>query len=181
MVRSVEDRYQLIRDDGKVKMTYPSMHQPLPTELFATIIDSTPLISIDLIVRDENDNILLGERLNAPARGFWFTPGGRIYKNESLAQAFERITSAELGVAIAMSEASFHGVYEHFYEDSAMGDHISTHYVVLAYNVTLPTTHHPLNTNHPLVNDQHQSYKWIDVQSLLADPTVHTHVKWYFS
>src|SRR5450830_138978 len=31
--------------------------------------------------------LLLGRRINAPARGWWFTPGGRIRKNEALVQA----------------------------------------------------------------------------------------------
>lgn len=155
----------------------------LENEIFSTIVANTPLISIDLIVKNVEGEVLLGERLNAPARGFWFTPGGRIYKNESLERAFERISAAELGVTISLSDATFHGVYEHFYEDSVFGDHISTHYVVLAYTLTLPTNHHSLLTNHNslITKNQHNDYRWQSIDALLADDAVHTHVKWYFT
>lgn len=149
----------------------------LDSATFSTIISHTPLISIDLIVRNDAGEILLGKRLNAPARGYWFTPGGRIYKDESLKRAFERITTAELGITIPMSDATFHGVYEHFYEDSVFDDHTSTHYVVLAYTITTP--HSSLATTLP-TNIQHNTYRWQSIDSLLADESVHTHVKCYF-
>ena len=49
---------------------------------FTTIIKSTPLVSIDLIVRNIEDNVLLGKRTNRPAQGCWFVPGGRVLKDE---------------------------------------------------------------------------------------------------
>jgi colanic acid biosynthesis protein WcaH len=145
----------------------------LSRELFETIVDCTPLISIDLIVRDENDEVLLGERLNAPAREFWFTPGGRIYKNEPMAEAFRRISRDELGFEVPMDQAQFIGTFEHFYDDSVFGDHVSTHYVVLAYSLIA-------SNDQIVINDQHNTYRWQSIDSLLTDETVHTHVKWYF-
>lgn len=150
----------------------------LPDPLFSTIIENTPLISIDLIVKNDIGEVLLGERLNAPARGFWFTPGGRIYKNESMAEAFKRIAYDELGIEASIDHSSFIGTFEHFYDDSVFGDHISTHYVVLAY-----TLHHStfnIQTS-SLTKDQHSTYRWQSIDSLLADPSVHPHVKWYFT
>ena len=42
---------------------------------FSNIVRKTPLIAIDLcILRDRK--ILLGKRLNAPAKDFYFVPGG---------------------------------------------------------------------------------------------------------
>ena len=51
---------------------------------FAQVLRHTPLVSIDLIVRDRDRRVLLGVRVNRPAQGSWFVPGGRIYKYESL-------------------------------------------------------------------------------------------------
>jgi colanic acid biosynthesis protein WcaH len=154
-------------------------HQFLPTEVFANVVTNTPLIAIDLIVKNDAGEVLLGKRLNAPAKGFWFTPGGRIYKNESMADAFVRIARDELGIKATIDQASFIGTFEHFYEDSVFGDHISTHYVVLAYTLTLPTH---LFTNHSslITKNQHNDYRWQAIDSLRADDSVHTHVKWYF-
>lgn len=49
-------------------------------EDFATVVRSTPLISIDLIVENAHGEFLLGKRLNRPAQGYWFVPGGRVQK-----------------------------------------------------------------------------------------------------
>ena len=50
----------------------------LDDDTFEMIIDCTPLISIDLVVRESSGRILLGQRLNRPAQGFWSVPGSRI-------------------------------------------------------------------------------------------------------
>lgn len=64
------------------------MVQKLDQSLFKTIVANTPLISIDLIIRNESGMALLGQRLNQPAQGYWFVPGGRIFKDENFSQAF---------------------------------------------------------------------------------------------
>jgi hypothetical protein len=40
-----------------------------------------PLVSIDLIIRDNADRVLLGLRNNEPAKGYFFVPGGIILKD----------------------------------------------------------------------------------------------------
>jgi len=40
----------------------------------------------------------LGMRNNEPLEGCWFSPGGRIYKNESWQKALLRIFKEELGL-----------------------------------------------------------------------------------
>lgn len=61
----------------------------LDNTTFSTVLDSTPLVSIDLVIENTQGEILLGERKNRPAQGYWFVPGGRILKNESLAVIFK--------------------------------------------------------------------------------------------
>jgi len=63
----------------------------LNEENFSSVIKSTPLISIDLIVRNLKGEVFLGNRVNDPAKDYWFVPGGRIFKDETRAQAFSRI------------------------------------------------------------------------------------------
>ena len=94
------------------------MKKRLEYELFKTIVKHTPLISIDLVIRKDKGEALLGQRLNRPAKNYWFVPGGRIFKDESFEDAFKRITFEELGVQTSLGEAIFLGVYEHFYYDN---------------------------------------------------------------
>jgi len=45
----------------------------LSDDVFQIVIDSTPLISIDILIKKDN-KILLGRRTNKPAKGFFFQP-----------------------------------------------------------------------------------------------------------
>lgn len=141
---------------------------------FYTVIQNTPLVSIDLIIKNTQGCILLGKRNNRPAQGHWFVPGGRIRKDESLAIAFERLTLDELGQAFLISEANKIGLFEHFYLDSIFGEDLSTHYIVLAYEIRL---NQPINT---LPLNQHCDYRWFSIDKLLRDNEVHCNTKAYF-
>ncbi|WP_412176520.1 GDP-mannose mannosyl hydrolase [Enterobacter sp.] len=146
----------------------------LDRELFRTIVAHTPLISIDLIVKNKEEMALLGQRQNRPAQDFWFVPGGRIFKDESIEDAFKRISREELGLEISLDKATFIGVYEHFYNDNFSGTDFTTHYVVHGYEVTLneEELHLPL--------EQHNDYCWFNVDSLLKHTNVHQYTKNYF-
>ncbi len=57
----------------------------LDLEIFKIVVENTPLFAIDLVVINSKQQILLGKRVNAPAKDYWFVPrGGRVYKNETL-------------------------------------------------------------------------------------------------
>ncbi len=63
-------------------------------DLFKTIIENTPLVSVDLIVKHKG-KVLLGKRVNKPAQGYWFTLGARVLKNERIQDAITRICNVE--------------------------------------------------------------------------------------
>ena len=144
----------------------------LPLNTFKTVIKSTPLVSIDLIVRNNDNEILLGERTNRPAKKAWFVPGGRILKDETLDTAFKRLIRDELG--LFQVEPKFKGVYQHFYDDNFSDEDFSTHYVVLAFEINFDGDLLSLPT------EQHCEYKWFTESALLLNDNVHKHTKWYF-
>ena len=148
----------------------------LPIEQFLQTIDATPLVAIDLIVPNENGGYLLGHRVNKPAQGFWFVPGGHIRKNERLDEAFRRIARDELGhTGVERADADLVGVYEHLYDDNVSGHPgISTHYVVLGYRLR-----RPLKLDN-LPNAQHTAYRWATGEEILADSGVHLNTRVYF-
>lgn len=144
----------------------------LDKTLFATIVSHTPLLSIDLIVRNSEGKILLGKRRNEPAKGYWFVPGGRVFKDEHLDAAFERIAKEELGIDIKRKEAEFLGVYEHFYNNNVFNDNFSTHYIVLGHKIAIE--------ENITLNDQHDAYRFFTEQELLQDTQVHRYTKDYY-
>jgi colanic acid biosynthesis protein WcaH len=132
----------------------------LEASTFKTVVAATPLISIDLLVENEQGEVLLGLRNNRPAQGYWFVPGGRIFKNENLEAAFRRLTRVELGIEIERSQATFEGLYEHFYEDSVFGESPGTHYIVLA---------HQLKVNQDQIRlspQQHSHSRWVAPEAI---------------
>ncbi|QXH37625.1 GDP-mannose mannosyl hydrolase [Pseudomonas muyukensis] len=142
---------------------------------FRTVVEHAPLVAMDLIVLNDRGEVLLGRRLNRPAQGFWFTPGGRIRKGESLDDAFLRISRDELGVSVPRADVRLLGVFEHFYADSAFAEDIAsgTHYVVLAHQLRLDDE---AIARLPL--EQHDEYRWVDLRT--TDLSVHQHVRDYF-
>lgn len=144
----------------------------LDKDIFSCVVEHAPLISIDLIVTNENGQVLLGRRINEPASGFWFVPGGRIFKDESLDAAFSRTVKVELGLHMQRSEAVFDNLYEHFYDNNVFNDSFTTHYVVLAHKIKL--------NKMPLLNNQHSEYRWFDVEEVVNHDNVHRYTKDYF-
>lgn len=93
----------------------------LPFEDFKTVVRSTPLVSIDFVVRNQLGEVLVGLRTNKPAQSYWFVPGGRIVKDERFADAFQRLSAKELGQGFSPNDGSFIGMFEHLYKDSHVG------------------------------------------------------------
>lgn len=147
----------------------------METEKFLEVIDLTPLVSIDLIIKRSDNKYLVGERTNKPAQNYWFVPGGRIRKNETLSAAMKRISKVELGFEINIEDTLLLGAYDHIYEDNfnAAAD-INTHYVALGYQVSVPMNI-SINTD-----SQHANIKWLSGDELLASDLVHGNTKKYF-
>ncbi|MBE91290.1 MAG: GDP-mannose mannosyl hydrolase [Rhodospirillaceae bacterium] len=149
----------------------------LDNSTFKKVVQNTPLISIDFILENAEGKILLGRRNNPPARDFWFVPGGRIQKDETLNSAFERLTETELKVGMSRNTASLVGVFEHFYPDSIFSSDsstISTHYVVLAYHMRLDS-----NSLIELPSEQHCEYRWWEKRCIEISEKVHANTRAY--
>ena len=140
---------------------------------FQSVVRNTPLVAIDFIVKNEAGQVLLGKRANKPAQGFWFVPGGRILKDESMNDAFIRIVKVELGIDMRIDQAKFIGVFEHFYDDNFSGDDFTTHYVVLGYELELDLTIAQLPA------EQHDNYVWLTTDEMLSSKVVHMNSKRY--
>lgn len=151
----------------------------LAKEHFDQAVEALPLISADLcFVCDAK--MLLGKRNNKPAQGWWFTPGGRIRKGESWSNALQRIAQEEVGMSsFNVSQAILMGVWDHFYDDSAFSDRISTHYVNIPHychvqpeqicEFTLPSGKF----------EQHSEWRWVSIKMAASDLNVHSYVRVY--
>ena len=134
---------------------------------FQRVVEHAPLFAIDLIIVNGDNQILVGKRKNAPAKGYWFVPGGRVFKNETIDVAFKRICKTELGTEFDRSDSELLGIYDHFYDESAFSDAISTHYINAAHLILLPHSR-PIN-----IKAQHSAMRWLNFSQLEQEPMVH--------
>lgn len=154
------------------KLPRPALLSPAD---FHTVVRLAPLVSVDLIIRNPQGEILLGLRANEPAKGFYFVPGGIVLKHERLRDAFTRILKRETNCDGSLEDARHLGAFEHFYEANSFGDAtFGTHYVVLGYEIALDDAS-------ALKSDaQHSDLRWWRERDLLASERVHDNTKAYF-
>lgn len=155
--------------------------QWLSKAVFSSACAALPLVSIDLMITrpgDQGRELLLGLRNNRPAQGWWFTPGGRIRKNETLATALRRVAREEIGLNLEwLSRAQLLGAWDHFYPDSAFDPGVSTHYVNLPHVLNL--TEDEAQAMQPPSGQefQHQTWMWMPVAQACTDERVHEYVR----
>jgi len=147
---------------------------------FQLAVEALPLVSVDWVLTNPAGELLVGHRLNAPARGAWFTPGGRIRKGEALALALVRVAQEELGTPNALASALVQrgrlmGAWDHFYPNAAFSASIPTHYVNLPHWAAL-TAEEVTSLRMP-VGEQHGEWRWMQLEE--AYLTVHDWVRPY--
>ncbi|PKO76157.1 MAG: hypothetical protein CVU21_14760 [Betaproteobacteria bacterium HGW-Betaproteobacteria-15] len=152
----------------------------LPLAQFQQAVAALPLVSVDWVLTNPAGELLVGQRLNAPARGTWFTPGGRIRKGEPLAAALRRVAAEELGLADEQAGALAQrgepmGAWDHFYPDAAFSPTVPTHYVNLPYAARLSQAE--VNALGLPVGEQHGHWQWLPLAQ--AAQQVHAHVQPY--
>ena len=145
----------------------------LKINAFKAVVENTPLVSIDIcLVHDYK--MLLGKRNNEPLRGQWFTPGGRILKNECWQDCLKRVAQFELGISVNdTSEFTFMGIWDHFYQNSTFDKDISTHYVNIPHYCILK------KQPNILADEQHDNLSWFDLEEIRDNENFHDYVQTY--
>ena len=145
----------------------------LDSQTFKTVIGNAPLVSIDLCLVCEG-KLLLGRRTKEPLKGEWFTPGGRIHKNETWQDALLRVAEVELGLSgIEVESFSLMGMWDHFYNNSAVDKNTSTHYVNLPHYAEFKSK------PQIFLDDQHDDFKWFDLVVVSNDEKSHPYIRNY--
>lgn len=152
----------------------------LPQAQFEQAVAALPLVSVDWVLTNPTGHVLIGQRLNAPARGTWFTPGGRVRKGEPLTAALQRVAREELGLppqlgAALLARAQLMGAWDHFFPDATFSASVPTHYVNLPHWVALLNSE--LAQLRLPVGEQHSLWRWMPLPEAVA--VVQAHVKPY--
>ena len=146
----------------------------LSREDFYNVIKITTLTSVDLVL-ECNNKILCGLRNNNPAKGFWFVPGSRTYKNELLRDAINRVGLTELGLDLSQKEFHSLGAYDHIYPNNFIDSEFETHYVANGFHTFINET----EVENLKEDSQHSNFVLIDKEELLMREHVHDNTKAY--
>lgn len=78
---------------------------PLSQEEFDLIYSKVPRLTVDIVIKNEDNDIFLSKRsidygITAACKGFWHLPGGTVRFGEQIEDAVRRIIKRELGVTI---------------------------------------------------------------------------------
>ncbi len=90
--------------------------------LYKQIIKSIPILCVDIIIRFE-DNYLLVKRNEEPLKDMLWVPGGRVLIGEKAIDAAKRKLIEEIGLS-DINKIKRVGIYEDTFNESSFGKHI---------------------------------------------------------
>ncbi len=80
------------------EVSNPSLGLPAP--IFYYISRTTPLVNVDLLIKDESGRTLLSWRDDQYAGRGWHVPGGIVRFKETLETRIQRVAETEIGIQV---------------------------------------------------------------------------------
>ncbi|MGD0281076.1 MAG: NUDIX domain-containing protein [Dissulfurispiraceae bacterium] len=122
--------------DGQV----PNPAMGLPDEVFYYISRTTPLVNVDLLIKDEKGRTLLSWRNDQYAGKGWHVPGGIIRWRETFETRIRKVAEIEIGADIDFDVTPI-AINQciHYERD------VRSHFISILYKCFLPGTFVPVN------------------------------------
>ena len=135
------------------KIKNPS--EGLPEEIFLFISRITPLVNVELLIKDENGRTLLSWRDNKYDGLGWHLPGGIVRYKEFLKERVQKVAETELGTKI-----KFNPKPVAFNQIICEQNNTRGHFVSVMYQCFLPSKFIPKNIG---LTEKDSGYlKWHD-------------------
>ena len=156
--------------DSTNRTQHPNIQADMIDEkTYAAIMDVLPIVTVDVVPFNEAfEKILLFERRNKPVRYEYYSPGGRLLKNETFMEGAVRQCRRELGLDIEKEKLIPGGAINEIWGESSF-ENVTYHAVNIFFGYVLPQ--HEFASLR--LDAQHCGYKWFDV----TDPSMHPNVK----
>jgi ADP-ribose pyrophosphatase YjhB (NUDIX family) len=118
----------------------PNPSMGLPDDVFYYISRTTPLVNVDLLIKDENGRTLLSWRNDQYAGKGWHVPGGIVRFKETLETRVQKVAETEVGVNISFESTpiALHQIIHHERD-------IRGHFISLLYKCFLSGNFVPQN------------------------------------
>lgn len=129
----------------------------LPFEVFKLVSKLTPMINVDLLIKDASGKTLLTWREDHLCKAGWHIPGGIIRFMENIETRIHKVAIAELGADVSFEKAPL-VVTEFIIPKQAYRNHFISLLYKCELTSNLPATLQCQDMEHPL-NGQ---YAWFD-------------------
>ncbi len=127
---------------GAIKFLEKQIKNPevrLPEEIFLFISRMTPLINVDLLIKDENGRTLLSWRDDEYAGTGWHVPGGIIRVKETIRKRLGKVAETEIGAKVKFDFKPL-AINETIFKRRPLG-----HFVSFLFKGYLPSSFIPQN------------------------------------
>jgi colanic acid biosynthesis protein WcaH len=114
-------------------------HAGLPEDVFRFVSRMTPMVNVDLLIKDERGRILLAWRddeFNGPG---WHVPGGIVRYKERMEDRVREVAANEIGAAVAFDPEPI-ALNQVFRPHATRG-----HFISVLYRCRMPGTYEPAN------------------------------------
>lgn len=119
----------------------PDPSAGLPDEVFYYVSRTTPLINVDLLIKDERGRTLLAWRNDPHAGTGWHVPGGIIRFKETSAERIRQVALTEIGTPVDFDPEPI-ALNELIHHDRDLRGH----FISLLFNCRLDSSFAPTNT-----------------------------------
>lgn len=118
----------------------PDSKAGLPDDVFYYISRTTPMVNIDLLIKDENGRTLLSWRDDQYAGKGWHIPGGIVRFKETLETRIKKVAESEIGAKVECDLNPI-AINQIFNEECD----IRGHFISILYKCSLLSTFIPEN------------------------------------
>ena len=130
----------------------PDSKQGLPEEVFRFVSRLTPMVNVDLLIKDETGRTLLSWRADEFAGAGWHLPGGIIRFKEKIVERVAKVAETEIGAAVQFNPVPLT-------LNEVICDHdIRGHFISLLYQCSLSGNFIP--ANHRLTENDQGYLRW---------------------
>ena len=133
---------------------FPDARRGLPIELFYFTSRLTPLVNVDLLIRNDRGEILLTWRHDQFYKG-WHIPGGIIRFKETAAERIKAVALSELGATV---DAGSSPCEVHEMQDRARD--IRGHFISLLYEARLASSLDASRQCHDVAKPANGQWAW---------------------
>lgn len=123
----------------------------IPNPLYHQILEHVPIACVDIAIV-ANGAVLLVKRKDAPAKGQWWLPGGRVIKGEMMRETAARKAREEVGLECHVGPIIH--TAETIFPDGPNG--IPVHSINSCFFI------YPVDPDFvPRLDEHHQEYRWV--------------------